>query len=90
MSPSTPTQGPATETRVSHRPSATRTLVLGLPDDRFRAVSWHHGTKMRMARRFTALRVRSTNRNLPREANRTLPAYRLLAKWPDGAAEPTD
>lgn len=43
-----------------------------------------------MTSRLTALRVRPDNRNLPREADGTLPTCWLLAEWPTTAAEPTD
>ncbi|MCS5481003.1 IS701 family transposase [Corynebacterium sp. YIM 101645] len=71
-------------------PVQARTLALGLPDDEFRTVSWRHGTKGTMTSRFTTVRVRPANRNLPREADGTLSACWLLVEWPDGAPEPTD
>lgn len=43
-----------------------------------------------MTSRFTARRVRPANRNLPREADGSLPECWLLIEWPEDAAEPTD
>lgn len=43
-----------------------------------------------MTSRFTAQRVRPANRNIPREADGTLPERWLLIEWPEGQAEPTD
>ena len=43
-----------------------------------------------MTSRFTATRIRPTNRNLPRNDDGSLPECWLLAEWPQDADEPTD
>ena len=43
-----------------------------------------------MRSHFLALRVRPANRDIPRNADGTLPDCWLLAEWPPDAAEPTD
>lgn len=40
--------------------------------------------------RFTAIRVRPANRNLPRNPDGTLPVVWLLIEWPSHATAPTD
>ena len=43
-----------------------------------------------MRSRFTALRIRPANRNIPRANDGSLPVEWLVAEWPEDAAEPTD
>jgi len=63
----------------------------------FAEITWRHGTKASpsnalaaMTSRFTGLRVRPGNRNIPRQADGSLPECWLIAEWPEDAAEPTD
>jgi SRSO17 transposase len=60
-----------------------------------RRITWRRGTKQTpanptavMRSRFLAVRVRPTNRNIPRNGDGGLPACWLIAEWPPGAAEP--
>jgi SRSO17 transposase len=60
-------------------------------------VTWRHGSRRNarnptaaMRSRFTALRVRPANRNIPRASDGTLPDCWLIAEWPPGEPEPTD
>ena len=43
-----------------------------------------------MNSRFTTLRVRPANRNIPRADDGSLPVEWLVAEWPENAPEPTD
>lgn len=78
------------------RPPATlRTLALAHADQ-IRPVTWRQGTKASkdnpgaaLASWFLAIRVRPAGRPIPRQADRSLPACRLLAEWPPEADEPT-
>jgi SRSO17 transposase len=78
--------------RASYRTAAVQAkdLVTGLDPEAFQDVSWRQGSRGTMTGRFTALRVRPANRNLPRSPDGSLPACWLLAEWPAGADEPTD
>jgi SRSO17 transposase len=77
--------------------STLRDLVLTAGRGAARTVTRRQGTKTGprnpradMRSRFTALRVRPANRDIPRAADGSLPECWLLAEWPPGAAEPTD
>ncbi|MBB5747971.1 IS701 family transposase [Micrococcus sp. TA1] len=78
--------------RASYRPAPVQAkeLVTGLGPEAFQEVSWRQGSRGMMTGRFTAVRVRPANRNLPRAPDGSLPACWLLAEWPAGADEPTD
>jgi SRSO17 transposase len=72
-------------------------LVLDAGRPALHQVTWRHGTKSTtsnklasMTSRFTALRVRAANRDIPRGSDGSLPTEWLLAEWPKGAAAPTD
>jgi SRSO17 transposase len=63
----------------------------------FTEITWRHGTRTSpsnplaaMTSRFTAIRVRPANRNIPRDTDGSLPECWLIAEWPENAAEPTD
>jgi SRSO17 transposase len=43
-----------------------------------------------MRSRFTALRVRPANRDIPRATDGSLPECWLIAEWPPGQPEPTN
>ena len=71
-------------------PIRAKTLVQTMDPDSFEQVSWRQGSQGTMTSRFTAIRVRPGNRNLPRNPDGSLPDCWLLAEWPDDADEPTD
>ena len=83
--------------RYRGRPSSLRSLVLQAGRKACRHVTWRHGSKKApgnrtaaMRSRFTALRVRPANRDIPRAPDGTLPECWLIAEWPPGQPEPTD
>jgi FOG: Transposase len=62
-----------------------------------RPVTWRHGSRRNarnptaaMRSRFLALRIRPANRDIPRNADGSLPECWLIAEWPPGKPEPTD
>ena len=74
-----------------------RDLVLQAGRKTCRYVTWRHGSNKTkdnrtaaMRSRFTALRVRPANRDIPRAADDTLPDCWLIAEWPPGQPEPSD
>ncbi len=71
-------------------PVQAKDLVATLDAEAFEQVSWRTGSRGTLSSRFTAIRVRPANRNLPRNPDGSLPACWLLVEWPNGAAEPTD
>lgn len=82
-------------TRYQQAPSSVKD-VAGT-GEKFAEITWRHGTKTRpghtlaaMTSRFTALRVRPANPNIPKHPDGSLPECRLIAQWPADAAEPTD
>jgi SRSO17 transposase len=83
--------------RYRGQPASLRELVLGAGRKSCRYVTWRHGSKRApanrtaaMRSRFTALRVRPANRDIPRAADGTLPECWLIAEWPPGHPEATD
>jgi SRSO17 transposase len=83
--------------RYRGQPSSLRALVTEAGRKACRYVTWRHGSKRapanRMAAmrsRFTALRVRPADRDIPREPDGSLPECWLIAEWPPGQPEPTD
>jgi SRSO17 transposase len=83
--------------RYRGRPSSLRSLVLQAGRKACRHVTWRHGSKKApgnrtaaMRSRFSALRVRPANRDIPRAPDGTLPECWLIAEWPPGQPEPTD
>ena len=71
-------------------PAQAQELAQSLPVTQYRPVSWRQGSKGTLTSRFTAVRVRPANRNLPRNPDGTLPACWLLIEWPSTASAPTD
>ena len=69
-----------------HRPLAAKDLVMGLPADAWRAVTWREGTAGSLASRFTAVRVRPAHGDFRRSEPRA--EDWLLAEWPEGEEEP--
>jgi SRSO17 transposase len=83
--------------RYRDQPASLRDLVLAAGRKTCRYLTWRHGTKRTpanpaaaMRSRFTALRVRPANRDIPRAADGTLPECWLITEWPPGQAEPSD
>jgi SRSO17 transposase len=63
---------------------------------RRRWITWRNTTKATatnptaaMRSRFMAMRVRPANRDIPRNADGSLPECWLIVEWPPRAAEPT-
>jgi SRSO17 transposase len=82
-----------------YRDDPTNLAGLALAGGRraLRRVTWRHGTRRNSANptaamrsRFMALRVRPANREIPRNADGSLPECWLLVEWPPGEPEPTD
>ncbi len=83
--------------RYQDTPATLRDLVLAAGRTGLRWVTWRQGTKKTqgnptaaMRSRFLALRVRPANRDIPREADGSLPVCWLLVEWPPREPEPTD
>ena len=81
--------------RYRDQPSSLRALALDAGLKTCRYVTWRHGTKKAPANRtaairsrFTALRVRPANRDIPRAEDGSLPECWLIAEWPPGQPEP--
>ena len=79
------------------KPVSVRELALAAGRKALHQVTWRHGTKKSptnptgaMRSRFLALRLRPANRQIPRNADGSLPAAWLLAEWPPHEPEPTD
>jgi SRSO17 transposase len=83
--------------RYRGRAPSLRDLVLAAGRKTCHYVTWRHGSTRTkgnrtaaMRSRFTALRVRPANRDIPRAADGTLPECWLIAEWPPGQPEPSD
>ncbi|MEV0406991.1 transposase [Actinoallomurus sp. NPDC050550] len=77
--------------------SSLRDLALATGRASLRQVTWRQGSKKtkgnptaKMRSRFTAIRVRPANRDIPEATDGSLPECWLLAEWPPGETEPTD
>lgn len=78
--------------RASYRddPLQAKDLAATLAPEAFEQLTWRQGSRGTMTSRFAAVRVRPANRNLPRNADGSLPECWLLVEWPTGAEAPTD
>ena len=83
--------------RYLDAPKSLKELVVDAGRSTLHQVTWRRGTKSTtsnklasMTSRFTALRVRAANRDIPRATDGSLPTEWLLAEWPKGAPAPTD
>jgi SRSO17 transposase len=83
--------------RYDQDASSLRELVLAAGRASLRRVTWRQGSKKtkgnptaKMRSRFTAIRVRPANRDIPKADDGSLPECWLLAEWPPGEPEPTD
>ncbi len=89
-------RGPRPRTiRYQQAPSSVKEIA-GARES-FTEITWRNGTRTSpsnrpaaMSSRFTAVRVRPANRNIPRQPGGCLPDCWLIAEWPQDAAEPTD
>ncbi|MCP5319461.1 MAG: IS701 family transposase [Pseudomonadales bacterium] len=71
---------------ASQRPVSVKTLAFGLPQTRYRQVTWREGTNAPLRSRFAALRIRCARRE--GEHAELEPEQWLLIEWPKGASEP--
>jgi SRSO17 transposase len=83
--------------RYRDNPSSLKDLALAAGRRSLHRLTWRRGTKTApgnpqaaMKSRFLALRVRPANRDIPPEADGSLPQEWLIAEWPPGEPEPTD
>src|SRR5512134_3601093 len=83
--------------RYREDPSNLADLALAAGRRALRRVTWRRGSRRNpdnptasMRSRFMALRVRPANRDIPRNADGSLPECWLIVGWPPGKAEPTD
>jgi SRSO17 transposase len=70
-----------------HRPISVKKLALGLPEKKYRKVTWREGARGKMSSRFAAVRVRIAHMDFERTEPRE--EEWLLIEWPEGASEPT-
>jgi SRSO17 transposase len=70
-----------------HQPVTIRELVLSLPRDAWKTLSWRQGVKKELNSRFAALRVRPAHRDYWRAEPH--PEEWLLIEWPKEESEPT-
>ena len=89
-------RGRTPEPRYAGKAGNLRDLVLAAGRAGLRRVTWRQGSKKtkgnptaKMCSRFTAVRVRPANRDIPRADDGSLPECWLLAEWPPGEPEPT-
>jgi SRSO17 transposase len=76
-------------------PMTFKDLVVAASRATARQVTWRHGSRATagnptaaMRSHFLRLRIRPANRDIPRNADGSLPECWLIAEWPPGAAEP--
>ncbi|WP_143336729.1 IS701 family transposase [Corynebacterium pacaense] len=81
---------PFTKPSYRTKPVQARQYAGDLPEEAFEEVAWRQGSKGVLTSRFAACRVRPANRNLPKDADGTLPVCWLLIEWPENEAEPSD
>lgn len=70
-----------------HAPVSAKELAQALPEDAWRRITWREGSKVPLASRFAAVRVRPAHRDYWRSAPR--PEEWFLIEWPQGEVEPT-
>ena len=77
------------------KPSTFKQLALAAGRRAARQITWRQGTKAtkgnptaKIRSRFLAIRIRPANRNIPREADGSLPEAWLIAEWPPDEPEP--
>jgi SRSO17 transposase len=70
-----------------HQPLSVKELALGLPENKFRNVTWREGARGKLKSRFAAVRVRPARLDFLLTEPR--PEEWLLIEWPAGESEPT-
>jgi SRSO17 transposase len=70
-----------------HAPVSAKDLAQALPEDAWRRITWREGSKVPLASRFAAVRVRPAHRDYWRTAPRAEEWF--LIEWPQGEVEPT-
>lgn len=70
----------------AHKAVSVKELAFGLPQRRYRQVTWREGSNAPLRSRFAALRVRCARREGDRAELE--PEQWLLVEWPKGAGEP--
>ncbi|NGO52235.1 IS701 family transposase [Allomesorhizobium camelthorni] len=70
-----------------HAPVSAKELAQALPEDAWRRITWREGSKVPLASRFAAVRIRPAHRDYWRSAPR--PEEWFLIEWPQGEVEPT-
>ncbi|MFJ2621801.1 IS701 family transposase [Glutamicibacter sp. NPDC087344] len=93
----TSTRGRTPLAQYPDPPLSLKALALATGRKALHQATWRHGTKKRpgnttaaMKSRFMALRIRPANRDIPLNADRTLPEVWMVAEWPVHEPEPTD
>jgi len=83
--------------RYRDDPSSLTALALATGRNAVTHLTWRHGSRRNPANpaaalrsHFLAIRVRPANREIPRNADGSLPECWLIAEWPPDKAEPTD
>jgi SRSO17 transposase len=70
-----------------HAPVSARELAQSLPENAWRRITWREGSRVQLASRFAAVRVRPAHRDYWRSEPR--PEEWFLIEWPQGEVEPT-
>ncbi|GAC1359193.1 MAG: hypothetical protein NVSMB4_18240 [Acidimicrobiales bacterium] len=90
-------RGRAPVPRYREDPTNLTALAVAAGRSQLRRITWRHGSRHNarnptaaMRSRFLALRVRPANRDIPRDADGTVPECWLIVEWPAGKPEPTD
>ena len=83
--------------RYRDDPSSLTALALAAGRGAVTHLTWRHGSRRNPANptaalrsHFLAIRVRPANREIPRNADGSLPECWLIAEWPPDKTEPTD
>jgi SRSO17 transposase len=98
--PTAPTwsgRGRPPKPRYREHPTNLTDLVLAAGREALHPITWRHGTRedpanptAAMRSHFLAIRIRPANRDIPRNADGSLPECWLIAEWPPDKTEPTD
>ncbi|MCE7010927.1 transposase [Kibdelosporangium philippinense] len=95
--PYPPGRGRRPVPRYRDAPTNLKALILAAGRAAGKRVTWRQGSRKTpgnptaaLRSRFIVLRVRPANRDIPRNADGSLPECRLIAEWPPREPEPTD
>ena len=90
-------RGRPSKPRYRDDPSNLTALALAAGRGAVEHITWRHGSRRdpanptaAMRSNFPAVRVRPANREIPRNADGSLPECWLIAEWPPDKIEPTD